>query len=96
MPLNNMKYYDAPEDSQFNELKEKAIEVWKTYDNRFGYADEKINRIKDISNVGDNFMFIVAMFDDENQRKLASKLSDETREAVRERMVAGGNPFNNF
>ena len=85
------KYYTPPKDEQFAELKAKAIEIWKTYDNQFGYADEKINRIKDIGNVGDNFMFIVAMFDSDNQSRLADKLSQDTRDAVRERMIAGGN-----
>jgi hypothetical protein len=93
-PKTMNKYYTPPKDEQFAELKEKAIEIWKTYDNRFDYADEKINRIKDIGNVGDNFMFIVAMFDSDNQSRLADKLSQDTRDAVRERMIAGGNTEN--
>lgn len=85
-----MLYYTPPEDSQFDELKEKAIEVWNTYDNQFGYVDEKVNAIEKIPNVQDNFTYIVAMFDMKNQRKLADKLSDETKLAVRERIIAGG------
>jgi hypothetical protein len=86
-------YYTAPNDEQFKELKEKAIEIWQTYDNTFGYVDEKINRIKDIPNVNDNFMYIVAMFDIINQRKLADSLSEETRKQVRDRMIDGGTPI---
>lgn len=91
-------YYTPPTDEAFNELKEKAIEIWNTYDDRFGYASEKINAIKDIKNIGDNFMYMVAMFDGDNQAKLARKLSKNTCEAVNERMVAGGQPaqFNPF
>ena len=89
-------YYTPPIDEQFNELKERAIEVWKTYDNKYGYVDEKVNRIKDIKNVQDNFMYIIAMFDIQNQEKLAEKLSPETRKAVRERMIDGGNPENDI
>ncbi len=85
-------YYTPPEEKQFNELKEKAIEIWKTYDNEFGYVDEKVDRIKDILNVGDNSMRICAMFDISNQRKLAMKLSDETRKAVSDRIIDGGTP----
>ena len=85
-------YYTPPTDKQFNELKEKALEIWKTYDNAYGYVSEKIGRIKDIKNIGDNFMYMVAMFDPVNQGKLAEKLSEETREAVRERMIDGGTP----
>lgn len=84
-------YYEAPTDEQFSELKEKAIKIWGQYDDTYGYASEKINGIKDIKNIRDNFMFIVAMFDIQNQRKLSLELSDETRQAVRDRMIDGGN-----
>ena len=83
-------YYTPPTDKQFNELKEKAIEIWKTYDDTHGYASGKIDRIKDTKNIADNFMYMVAMFDIVNQAKLAMKLSEETRIAVRERMIEGG------
>ncbi len=85
-------YYTPPTEERFNELKKKAIEIWNTYDNEFGYVDEKVNSIKDIKNIQDNFMYMVAMFDIVNQRNLADKLSDETRQAVRERMLSGGEP----
>ena len=87
-----MLYYTPPKEKYFNEVKEKAIEVWGTYDDDFGYASEKIAMIIDIKNIGDNFMYIVAMFDINNQEKLANKLSDGCRKAVRERMIDGGSP----
>lgn len=85
-------YYTAPTDEQFNEVKTEAIKLWSTMGDEPSYAEEKIGRIKDIVNVSDNFMFIVAMFDQNNQRKLAEKLSDETRGAVAERIKDGGLP----
>jgi signal recognition particle receptor subunit beta len=85
-------YYIAPSDKIFEEVKAKAIEIWQGYDNEFGYADEKVGRIKDIGNISDNLMFIVAMFDFPNQQKLARKLSVEARDAIRERMFDGGQP----
>ena len=90
-----MLYYTPPTGEQFNELKEKAIELWKQIDtdnDKYGYATEKINRIKDIVNIQDNFMYMVAMFDINNQEKLAEKLSPDTRKAVRDRMIEGGSP----
>ncbi len=87
-----MLYYEPPTDEQFEELKSKAIEIWEGYDDRFGYASSKINQIKDIKNISDNFMYMIAMFDDENQKKLAEKLSVETRREVRARMIDGGAP----
>ena len=88
-------YYTAPSDEQFNELKERAMELWVTgYPEETSphYAKEKVARIKDITNVSDNFMYIVAMFDIHNQRKLANLLGDDTRQSVRERMIDGGQP----
>ena len=68
--------------------------LWKIVDtdnDKYGYATEKIDRIKDIANVGDNFMYMIAMFDIGNQSLLADELSREACEAIRERMIDGGN-----
>lgn len=86
-------YYTPPTDQEFNELKEKAIEIWSTMGDEPSYSKEKIGRIKDIQNVGDNFMYMVAMFDQGNQERLAEMLSEDTRKAVRARMVDGGTPY---
>ena len=67
------------------------MEIWDTYDNTYGYVDEKVNRIKDIKNISDNVMSIVGMFDISNQSILANKLSEESRKAIRDRMIDGGN-----
>ena len=72
-------YYTAPSDEVFNEIKEKSIEVWQTYDDTYGYASEKIERVNSISNYKDNWGSIVGMFDSPNQHKLLAKLSDEAR-----------------
>jgi hypothetical protein len=90
--MNN--YYTPPTDEIFNEVKSVCIELWKEVDidnDKFGYATEKINRIKDITNISDNFMYMVAMFDISNQQLLANKLSDDARQAIKERMIDGGN-----
>lgn len=86
-------YYEAPADHIFEEVKEAAIKTWKTYDNQFGYADEKVSRIQDLENVSDNIMYIVAMFDMSNQRKLADSLTAEAKRAIIERLIAGGATF---
>lgn len=85
-------YYTPPSDEAFQEMKDAALAVWENYKNEPLYYAEKTTRIKDIQNVGDNFMYIFAMFDMNNQRKCADKLSPETKEAVRLRMRDGGNP----
>ena len=79
-----MSYYDAPSDKVFNEIKEKAIEIWRTYDDTYGYASEKIAYVESITNVKDNWGTIVGMFDWNNQMKLVANLSKESAAKVRE------------
>lgn len=83
-------YYTPPSDEIFEEVKSKAIEIWGVYDDTYGYATEKINRIKDLKNVSDNFMYMVAMFDLSNQARLATIVSEDARRAVRDRIEDGG------
>lgn len=91
-------YYTAPTDEIFEEVRQKAIKIWKTYDDTYGYATEKIDQIKDIGNVGDNLMYIVSMFDDNNQKILAGQISPEAKKAIADRIIDGGTPdfYNNF
>lgn len=69
-------------DEVFAELKAKAIDIWKTYDNTYGYADEKIGYLNSFGNVSDNFGTIIGMFDIQNQRKLYNSVGDEAKEAI--------------
>lgn len=85
-------YYTAPTDEQFEELKAAAIMIWSKLGAEPTYAHEKISRIKDLPNVKDNFMYMVAMFDMYNQLWLAVSLSKGTRAAVRARLIDGGMP----
>ena len=75
-------YYTAPSDEVFNEIREKSIEIWQTYDDTYGYASEKIERVNSITNFKDNWGSIVGMFDSTNQQKLLVKLSPEARGKV--------------
>lgn len=90
--MKDKLYYKAPSDEQFEELKQKCIQIWSGMGDEPSYSKEKIDRIRDIKNISDNFMYMVAMFDNNNQEKLAALLSNETRKSVRDRMISGGNP----
>ena len=81
-------YYKAPSDEAFEELKEASLEIWDTYDDP--YQTKKKDKVRRLDNVRDNFMVIVSMFDAENRKKLASKLSGPTKFEVRMRLKAGG------
>ena len=85
--ITNMEnlYYTPPSDEVFEEMKAKSIALWNTYDNSYGYATEKVARIKYIHNVSDNFMYMLAMFDHVNQRKIKDELSEEAIAAIDER-----------
>jgi hypothetical protein len=84
-------YYIAPDQYIFEEVKSKCMEIWDTYDDEYGYASEKKNEI-DVENVSDNFMYMIARFDSQNQRKLSSMLSEESKKQIRDRMLDGGTP----
>lgn len=79
-------YYLAPSDEIFEELKTLAMDLWMTYDNTYWYADEKISRIINLENIRDNFMYMFAMFDVVNQKKIVSKASPELQTALRVRL----------
>lgn len=81
-------YYTAPSQECFDDMKSAAIRVWSRYDDP--YRSEKLSRIEHIENHSDNFMYILAMFDHNNQQEVGLLISEETREAARERMLAGG------
>ncbi len=86
--MTQEEYYKAPSQQVFDEIKAGAIKIWNTYDNEYGYATDKINRIKDIQNFKDNAWFIVAMFDYQNQRKLMLEVSPDTA-AIIEDVIKG-------
>lgn len=83
-------YYTAPSDEIFAEMKAAAREVWEGYDDP--YRREKLERIHGVENVGDNFMYLFAMFDMENQRKVVEKLSPKAKLALSVRLLDGGSP----
>lgn len=72
-------YYTAPSLEIFEDIKKCAIQIWQTYDNTYGYVDEKVDRIKDIKNFKDNCIYIVGMFDQINQVKLYDKLQSNSK-----------------
>lgn len=83
-------YYTPPEDRIFEEVREAAIKVWESRGYHPDYVAEKIARIKDIANVSDNMMYIVAGFDFENQNILGALISNEARKAIYDRLIDGG------
>jgi hypothetical protein len=79
-------YYTPPSDNIFDDLKSKAIALWQTYDDSYGYASEKISKIENLENVSDNFMYIFGMLDYKNQHKLILEINKPTYEAITKRL----------
>lgn len=77
------EYYTAPPEHVFDDIKRNAIAIWQTYDNQFGYVDEKVGAIEGIGNIKDNAWYMVAMFDLDNQAKLLELVTPETAEYIR-------------
>jgi hypothetical protein len=74
--------YNTPSDEIFNDIKEKAIDIWETYDDTYGYASEKIDYINRLTNYRSNYGTIVGMFDHKNQLKLLLNVSSEARDMI--------------
>lgn len=80
--MTKFDYYTAPSQEVFDDIKDNATKIWKTYDNTYHYVDEKLDRIKDIQNISDNAWFIVAMFDSINQAKLITMVKPKTAQLI--------------
>ncbi len=74
-----MDYYTAPPDPIFEDIKVKATGIWSTYDDTYGYATEKISRIKPLKNIRDNALYMVAMFDGSNKQQLLDSLEEDSK-----------------
>lgn len=88
--MTRNEFYTAPDQDVFDEIKAKSIEIWQTYDNTYGYVDEKVNRIKEITNIEDNAWYIVAMFDFDNQMILLNSVNKKTQKVLLEVLKFGG------
>jgi hypothetical protein len=79
-------FYTPPREESFNELREVCIRFWKTFDDKFGYATEKIDRIKDLPNDGPNFVMMVQMIHPVAREVISKLLSLETRNEISMRL----------
>jgi len=71
---------EKPSDDIFLEMKSAATQIWETYDNQFGYVDEKMSIVNNLQNIQDNAMVFYRMFDVSNQSKFRMLVSPGTLE----------------
>ena len=74
---------ETPSQEIFDEMKTIATDIWKSYDDEFGYVTEKLNRINSFDNVEDNAMVFYRMFDSQNQVTFIFKASPEVRTYIK-------------
>ena len=74
---------ETPSIEIFNDMKQAATQVLETYDNEYGYVDEKLNYVNGLNNIQDNAMVFYRMFDWENQRKFKQLVNEETLEYIK-------------
>lgn len=72
----------APTEDIFTEMKHAATQIWRTYDNQYGYVDEKLKIVNNLTNVEDNAMVFYRMFDSMNQAMFKSLVSEDTRNYI--------------
>lgn len=83
-------YYKPPAQKHFDDLKSACIRYFKTFDNDFGYVDEKIKTLESLENVGGNFMTMVKMFHPLAWEVIAELVTLETRVHISARLEDGG------
>ena len=88
--METMIYYKPPGQKYFDDLKSACIRYFKTFDNDFGYADEKIKTLESLENVGGNFMSMVKMIHPLAWEVLAELVTLETRVHISARLEDGG------
>lgn len=82
-------YYTAPPDDVFDEIKTAALAIWRGYaDEPYSatYVAEKLERVEPLTNVSDNWMYMVAMFDLTNQARLFAVLRPATVDLILDAM----------
>ena len=81
-------YYVPPSDEIFENMKTHALLLWQAIANNPSYYEEKTTRLKSRTNIGENFMYTLAEFDEGNQQRLMQHLRPDTRQAVVDRLLS--------
>ncbi len=80
-------YYKEPSDEVFDEVKKWVLKVFKSLEGKDSlYYKEKESEIKNIGNVKDNMMYLIARLSWNNVKKLVKKLTPKTKKEVYKRL----------
>jgi len=74
--------YLPPRQKVFNEIKKACIDMWNTFDNTYGYVDEKLAIAEQIRNVGGDVMILLNMFHPTLRELIIFELSPEAKDYI--------------
>jgi hypothetical protein len=78
-------------DEIFDDVKGLVTKLWNTYDNEFGYVDEKMGVVNSLPKEWDSVILMIRMFHYLVQRDVIFKrLSDESNESIKLEMYDRG------
>lgn len=80
---DGFKYRPKLTDEIFNEIKGKVIRVWDTYDNQFGYVDEKLEIINNLPQKWDSVIQMFRMFHHNIRCLIIKSLTEDTKISLR-------------
>jgi len=75
--------FKPPKQIIFNEIKGACIDMWNTFDNTWGYVDDRLFMVEQIHNTGGDVMFLLNMFDPPLRAYVISTLSPEARDYIK-------------
>lgn len=79
-------YWIEPSDEIFTHLRTTIItNVWRKYNDTYGYASSKIDYINSFENLSDNFMTMWNMLDVRNAQIVLDKINYRTYKAIKDR-----------
>jgi hypothetical protein len=67
----------------FNEIRGKVISEWNTYDNQFGYVDEKLEVVNNLPQEWDSVIQMFRMFHHNVRCLIIKSLTEDTKTSFR-------------
>jgi hypothetical protein len=85
-----MKYDPILTDEIWSEVKTMVTKIWNTFDNEFGYVDEKMGVVNNLPQEWTSVIMMIRMFHFLVQRKIFENLSQESNESIKLEMYDRG------
>jgi hypothetical protein len=74
--------FRPPRQIIFDEIKGACIDMWNTYDNTWGFVDEKLALVEQIHNHGGDVMLLLNMFNPNMKEFIIKNLSPDAKDYI--------------